>query len=53
MDEVEILEQRKAQIQQQAAFELGKIEGRIQLLKEQAARAAPSPVETDGLRPPT
>lgn len=43
MDELAILEQRKIAIQQQVAFELGKIEGRIELLKEQAAAVKKGP----------
>ena len=37
-EDIEKLEAQKLAIQQQAAFELGKIQGRIELLKEQAAK---------------
>lgn len=35
MDEIEKLEAQKVNVQQQAAFELGRLQGRIDLLKEQ------------------
>ena len=36
-EEIEKLEQQKAVIQSQATFEIGRLQGRIDLLKEQEA----------------
>ena len=40
-EEITKLEQQQQQIQQQANFELGRIAGRIEILKEQIAEEKP------------
>jgi hypothetical protein len=52
MDEIAQLEQAILAIQRQAAFECGKLQGRIDLLKEQAAKVAEKAPDEPRLRPP-
>ena len=46
-EQIQKLEAAKVAIQQQAAYELGKIDGRIELLKEQAAKEVPAPTQEE------